>query len=229
MGRCVDFKVGCGCLNNIVSAGDILNLDLIRTLVRPVLAGIRNICDLILALRDHVVLFVPDRDRGPLHITIVFCAGRCQLNLNIIRCYCPLLNGNLNALSLAVRVVAITLGLVPDRVLASLLGFGDGGGKIGAVQRVDHGAARHSARRNQLLGLAGVIDQRVHSFRNGIHRGRRRQNSPGSSLGVGDVILFRIGTADGHIAAVQCDRLRANAGAVISALQAVDADRVTAD
>ena len=200
--RCADGKVRCGHLNNIVSASNVLNLDCVRTLVRPVLVVIGHIGMLILALRDYVVCGVSDRDRGPLHLAVVLGAGRRQLDIGR---HSLLADGHFYRANRAVRVVVVALGLVVDRVLTGILGLGNGRGVIGAVQGIDQSAARHSARRDQLLSPARVVGQRGHSYRSGIHRRGPRQNRRGGSIGVGNLIVGRLrvrnrrsGASDGN-------------------------------
>ena len=225
LGRCADYKVSCSRLNDIVAAGDVLNLDRVCSLIRPVLAGIINIRDLILGGWDYVVRFIPDNDLGPLYIAVILCAGGRQLDFGR---HSLLVDGHLHRFDRAVRVVAVALGLEVDRVGSGVLGLGDGGVKIGAVvQGIDHGSAGHSARRDQLLVLAYVVGQGVGS-RVFIHRRGLCQNGRGGGLRNGNGVFIRIITIDVRIRAVHCHLLgRAHAVSVKHATQIGDRDGVS--
>ena len=198
-----DFKIGSRGHNLVVSAGNILNFDLVRALVFPVFPVVIDIGNTVLAVRNHVARFVFDCNRRLMHLAVIRRTGGRQFNLEVGIFHTLPGDGHINRSNRAVRVVPVAQDLVVDLVRPGVLGSGEVHRIVDAVQRVDHGSADSHPRRNQFLLLRCVIGQGVDS----LLRGRRylcrlRQNGRGD-IGPGNFVLIRIVAGDSYVVFIQ--------------------------
>ena len=127
----------------------------------------------VLALRDGAVVAVQDPDgRGGLCRVVIPEGIRCTLNRER-----ACVRGNVHGhFPRAAVLVIATAGdnLIPERVGSGVFPFGDTGGVVNTVQRIDQISAHRGAVRHQLLLIAGIRETRNRLWIGRHARGHRR-------------------------------------------------------